>query len=72
MRLRYCEQCKEDFHRMDLGYNARGEDCGNWHCHLFDRLNLFVAFLIIIPVLIILSPLFLVLIITNKLNLNGL
>jgi len=28
--LEYCDKCKEDIERMDLGYNPHNGDCGRW------------------------------------------
>jgi len=72
MRFLYCEKCKEDFHRMSLGYNPKPEDCGHWECHLYDILNAIVITILLIPMVIILIPIMMVLLITNKIPLHNL
>ena len=59
MKLKYCEQCKEDFDRIDKGYHPHNGDCGHWQCHLFDVLNLIAAVIIMIPLIVIIVPIFL-------------
>jgi len=72
MKFHYCEKCKEDFHRMSLGYSPKPGNCGNWECRLYNILNLIVGAAVLIPILIILVPLLMFLLITNKIPLHDL
>ncbi len=67
MNLHYCDKCKEDFDRMDKGYNPHNENCGHWECNLYDILNAICAIILIIPLLIIIIPFMLILNIITKL-----
>jgi len=63
--LHYCELCKDDFERMRLGYNAHGEDCGRWQCHFLDTMNFLGIMILMVPLIIILTPVFIALWFSN-------
>jgi hypothetical protein len=54
--LGYCDKCKEDMHRMDMGYNPINGNCGRWQCYFLDIIKipvfLILGILLIIPLLI--------------------
>jgi competence protein ComGC len=58
MCLEYCEICKEEFHRMELGYNPQYDDCDRWQCKALDIFNFGIftvlALVLIIPLIVFL------------------
>lgn len=54
--LKYCEVCKEDMERMELGYNPTTKECTHWQCKVLDLIQLFITILFAIPAIFIIIP----------------
>ena len=58
MCLKYCEECKSDNERIELGYNPQYGDCKHWQCKILDIsgfcLFTILALILIIPLIIFL------------------
>lgn len=61
----YCNICKSELDRMELGYNPHGLECNRWQCKILDFINLILLFIIGIPLMIIFIPIFIIIICLN-------
>jgi len=61
----YCDICKSEFDRIDLGYNPHELDCGRWQCKILDKIQLLLLIIILPIFLILLSPIIILIVIVN-------
>jgi len=67
----FCDNCKSEFDRMELGYNAHGLECTSRKCHFFQMVN-WGLFILISPILLlILIPILIFFLILNFLESLG-
>jgi len=57
--LKYCENCKEDNERMELGYNPHHGHCNKWQCNLLGLIDALIIIFILIPLTILILPILL-------------
>jgi len=61
----YCNKCKEDFERMDLGYGPQN-NCNAWRCKVLSGIEFIIFLPIALVFSILMAPLLLGMIIYNK------
>lgn len=71
--LNYCDKCKSDLERIELGYNPQNPPCDKWQCKMLDLVDTLFLLIIILPIFILLLPiiLFITIIVTIKIIIFG-